>query len=72
MAFADGMGEPARSVIVPLTWLGICGFATAVFAEAGAAESVGPDGLGALLQPAKANAATDISDKTVLRMGKPH
>jgi hypothetical protein len=46
--------------------------AAAVFAAAGAVESACCDGWEALLQPASASAATDISDKTVLRMGKPH
>jgi hypothetical protein len=71
VAFADGCVEP-RNEIVPLTSLTVVLAAAAVFADAGASVAVGCAGVGALLQPARASAVTDMSDKTVLRMGKPH
>ena len=74
VAFAEGCTEP-RNEIVPLTSLATVVAAVvaalAVFADAGASVPVCGDGAGAL-QPARASAVIDISDKTVLRMGKPH
>ncbi|WP_254425143.1 hypothetical protein [Rhodanobacter sp. B04] len=62
-----------RTEIVPLTSLAILAVvAVAVSVEAEEAAPASDDVEGALLQPANANAAIDISDKTFLRMGKPH
>jgi hypothetical protein len=77
VAFGESCAA-SRNEIVPLTsFAGAAGAAAAVAAvavaaavDAGAPASVCCEGE-ELLQPDIATAATDISDKTILRMGKP-